>query len=352
MAVARYGAIRNIRDEDPYRYLGGTPGLLGRKGPYRGLMGPRQYQGKANIPRGTTATKVAPEQEQYKPPDPLSMYTSGKEAYDVTFGDAGIFTEKGQAQMGKQFDEYGKQVGEAWDTSVKGFDDFLGGVGKWFGGADEGLAPDIGLGRTKGFSPDAGQQANPWFPSMEAYPNANVNPNFAPPNTGNPYNRAGIANRQGILPQAPAGSTTPSNMWGSNLQVPARNQANIALNPNLAPQATDALTNVSGLSSTGETAAQAEKLSQMTDLVKGQEAQAASNLAKGTSGFGAAMGGVTAALSAADMIENGASVGNVTGLMGGGMVAASFFSPALAALGPWGAGIAAVGAVGSWFDWW
>jgi len=120
-------------------------------------------------------------------------------------------------------------------------------------------------------------------------------------------------------------------------------------NPNLP---TDALTNVSGLTSTGETAAQAEKLSQMTDLVAAKEAQQASNLAKGTSGFGAAMGGVTAALSAYDMIENGASVGNVTGLMGGGMVAASFFSPALAALGPWGAGIAAVGAVGSWFDWW
>ena len=107
------------------------------------------------------------------------------------------------------------------------------------------------------------------------------------------------------------------------------------------------------MQSTAQTAAQAKELSQMTDLVKAEEVQAASNLAKGTSGFGAAMGGVTAALSAYDMVENGASVGNVTGLMGGGMVAASFFGgPALAALGPWGAGIAAVGAVGSWMDWW
>ena len=66
MAVARYGAIRNIRDEDPYRYLGGTPGLLGRRGqgPYRGLIGPRQFQSKANIPRGTTATQELSQDEK------------------------------------------------------------------------------------------------------------------------------------------------------------------------------------------------------------------------------------------------------------------------------------------------
>jgi len=53
-----------------------------------------------------------------------------------------------------------------------------------------------------------------------------------------------------------------------------------------------------------------------------------------------------------DMTENGINAGNALGLAGSGMLAASSFNPALAALGPWGWAAMGTGALGSVMDWW
>ncbi len=57
-------------------------------------------------------------------------------------------------------------------------------------------------------------------------------------------------------------------------------------------------------------------------------------------------------LNAYDMTENGVNAGNALGLAGSGMLAASAFNPALAALGPWGWAAMGVGALGSAMEWW
>jgi hypothetical protein len=53
-----------------------------------------------------------------------------------------------------------------------------------------------------------------------------------------------------------------------------------------------------------------------------------------------------------DMTQGGVNPGNVLGLAGSGMVAASAFNPALAAMGPWGWAAMGAGMLGSYLDWW